>query len=115
MSNKFQVGDFWRTRDGRKARIICVDATKDYPIVALIINVSNENEAVMTYTRFGCSFTYSSTPYDLIEPWTEPRSRMLAFFNIASGKLSLHKSPISLNPDYWSRAPWLDEPEGEGK
>ena len=37
MSNTFKVGDVTTTRDGSKARIICVDRmSKDYPVIALI-------------------------------------------------------------------------------
>ena len=37
MSNTFKVGDITTTRDGHKARIICVDrVSKDYPVIALI-------------------------------------------------------------------------------
>lgn len=39
MSNTFKVGDVTTTRNGRKARIICVNrAVEDYPVIALIMD-----------------------------------------------------------------------------
>ena len=40
------------TRDGRNAKIICIDAKGDYPIIALIENVQN-NEMPFSYTKDG--------------------------------------------------------------
>lgn len=40
------------TRDGRNARIIYIDAKGDYPIVALIENIQN-NEMPFSYTKDG--------------------------------------------------------------
>ena len=33
---KFKVGQVVKTRDGRDARVICVDKVGDYPMIALI-------------------------------------------------------------------------------
>lgn len=35
-SAKFSVGDVMRTRDGRSARVVCVDADEPTPVVALV-------------------------------------------------------------------------------
>ena len=40
------------TRDGRNARIIYIDAKGDYPIIALIENIQN-NEMPFSYTKDG--------------------------------------------------------------
>ena len=43
MSNTFKVGDVTTTREGKPARIICVDRmSKDYPVVALIMDGGGE-------------------------------------------------------------------------
>ena len=49
MSNTFKVGDVTTTRDGRPARIICVDRiSKDYPVIALIRDGGGEGLTVHT-------------------------------------------------------------------
>ena len=53
MSNTFKVGDVTTTRDGRKARIICVDrVSKDYPVIALIVSEAG-TETVTSHTPNG--------------------------------------------------------------
>ena len=52
MSNTFKVGDVTTTRDGLKARIICVDrVSKDYPVIALIMD--GVGEATTAHTADG--------------------------------------------------------------
>lgn len=46
------------TRDGRIARIICTDAKRDFPLIALIKN--DDSELLVSYTLRG-------TPYELCE------------------------------------------------
>ena len=41
------------TRDGRKARIICIDAESNYPIVALIKSTDGSDEYPLRYTVKG--------------------------------------------------------------
>lgn len=50
--SKFEVGRVYKTRDGRDARVICVDsAVPKYPIIALMKD--GELEAVSSHTRDG--------------------------------------------------------------
>lgn len=41
------------TRDGRKARIICIDAKNNYPIVALVETQTNDEEHIFSFTKYG--------------------------------------------------------------
>ena len=41
------------TRDGRKARIICIDAESNYPIIALIKSTNGSDEYPLRYTVKG--------------------------------------------------------------
>ena len=50
------------TRDGRNARILCVDAKGDYPVVALI-PVDDKCDGPEMYTKDGCNYDHS--PLDL--------------------------------------------------
>lgn len=61
---KIQMNKQYRTRDGQKVRILCVDRySKDYPVVGLIGNVTTAN-----YTETGKYFTSGiDCAHDLIE------------------------------------------------
>ena len=53
------------TKDGRNARILCVDAKGDYPVVALIPDGEGEykRDHPEMYTEDGCNYDHS--PLDL--------------------------------------------------
>ena len=55
------------TRDGRNARIVCVDAQGDYPVVALITEVEGEykHESPEMYTEDGLNYYGQQTSIDL--------------------------------------------------
>lgn len=54
------------TRDGRKARIICTDRKDlDFPIIALIENISGKGEKTYSYTKEGWNCNYCSNNLDL--------------------------------------------------
>ena len=54
------------TRDGRKARIICTDRKDlDFPIIALIENISGGGEKVYSYTKEGWNYSYCSDNLEL--------------------------------------------------
>lgn len=64
----FTVGMKCKTRDGRDAMVICVDANHGgFPVVALVRNNDN-SENVRTYSRQGNAEPYCELPYDLIPP-----------------------------------------------
>ena len=54
------------TRDGRKARIICTDRRDlNFPIIALIENISGGGEKACSYTKDGRHYTDCSDIFDL--------------------------------------------------
>lgn len=65
------IPGYYKTRDGRKARVLCVDAPGNYPCVGYI--VENGNVATVSWLADG-SFRYYDG-LDLIEPWTEPKPK----------------------------------------
>ena len=54
------------TRDGREARIICTDRRDlNFPIIALIENISGGGEKACSYTKDGRHYTDCSDIFDL--------------------------------------------------
>ena len=54
------------TRDGREARIICTDRRDlNFPIIALIENISGGGEKVCSYTKDGRHYTDCPDIFDL--------------------------------------------------
>ena len=54
------------TRDGRNARIICTDRKDlDFPIIALIENISEGGEKACSYTKDGRHYTDCPDIFDL--------------------------------------------------
>ena len=55
------------TKDGRDARILCVDAKGDYPVVALIADGEGEykRDHPEMYTEDGCSYSGRMSFFDL--------------------------------------------------
>ena len=63
MTKKIEIGKQYRTRSGHNVRILCVDRFGDYPVVALIDNIS-----LLAFTKTGQYHkSEQSTEYDLIE------------------------------------------------
>lgn len=65
---KIEVGKFYRTRDGQKRRVICVDSPRKYlPVVAL-----DEFGFLCAYTASGIYLSSKTEScLDLISPWIE--------------------------------------------
>lgn len=63
---KPEVGKTYLTRDGRKARCICVDRRSDqFPVICLVD--AKDSEAIETYTAGGCFHSDTSrTRHDLV-------------------------------------------------
>ena len=53
------------TRDGRNVRIICTDAMRNLPIVALVFNKEQEEEIVVTFQKDGKYIYKEEQPLDL--------------------------------------------------
>lgn len=76
---KIELNKFYRTRDGRKARVICVDSKSDYPIIALIER-DDLNERSAEFSSEGNIFRDNSeSRLDLVSEWTEPKKQRRVF------------------------------------
>lgn len=54
------------TRAGRNARIVCVDAKGDFPVIALVEKSNGAAERPVAYTKDGSNFLLSEeNPFDL--------------------------------------------------
>ena len=67
---KFKVGMQVRTRDGRDARIICVDAKASEPIIALVRNHTGRDNTYHYYDN-GKYFSGEKHDLDLMPPEPE--------------------------------------------
>ena len=115
---KIEVGKFYKTRDGRKARIYALDGLGRYHVHGAILKGDRwvvetwANTGVETWANTGeyyCSVVSSGS--DLISEWKEPKPRFLAWVG-ATGWLYFTSNEPAPG---WTRAPWLDEPEDSGK
>lgn len=67
---KIELNKIYRTRNGRKARIVCIDAKGNFPIVALVEDF--DSEYAHLFTRDG--FYYRSSEFstlDLVSEWID--------------------------------------------
>jgi len=70
----FEVGKYYRTRSGFRARVVCTDKAGKYPLVVLVADETfqkKSEELVLTYRADGAYPNHTS--YDLMEEWQEPR------------------------------------------
>ncbi len=124
---KLEAGKFYRTRDGRKARIYAVDGAGQYPAHGAILCDSVWFMSI--WTAYGSSdFRGNGTVgdvCDLVSEWTEPKPRLLAYrvkrftdtlcgkYRVGSTWLFPESGPESIREpsDIWERVPHLDSPE----
>ena len=66
---KIELGKTYKTRDGLKARVICVDRKFDDPVVALFF--MGDYESIGTFRADG-RYCSEESGTDLIEEWREP-------------------------------------------
>jgi len=66
MGNKITMEGKYQTRDGKPARVICLDA-KDYhyPVIALVPDSEGRDE-IITYTADGCVYSEREHISDLV-------------------------------------------------
>jgi len=93
-----EVGKFYKTRDGRKARIYAVDGVKDFPIHGAVY--TGNDEWCGTIWRFGGrSRELVDSSMDLISEWVEPRSGSF-WVNVYDIEQT---SPAHISPAYLSK------------
>jgi hypothetical protein len=75
MPHEIKVGDVYKTKNGRTARIIATDKEgNDYPIVALVKDKNGDHETILAYTRDGqlaCMHCDHSADLVLPEPYED--------------------------------------------
>lgn len=77
---KIELGKCYRTRDGRKARVICVDRKGPTPVIALV----DDGWIELSYAFHQCGdFIHSlggGHSYDLVSEWIDypPKGHMIA-------------------------------------
>ena len=76
------------TRDGRNARIICTDRKDlDFPIIALIENISGKGEKAYSYTKEGWNYDYCSDNLELFFAPEKHEGWINVYRGLESGKL----------------------------
>ena len=100
---KIEVGKTYKTRDGRKARVICVDRLGPHDtVVALVRGSAYEN--VICYPPEGFYDSTEESPEDLVEEWREPLE--------VWGLVSPHGFAVHLGASRRSAECWLQNYPG---
>ena len=60
---------YWKTRDGRKARVLCVDAQGRYPCVGYV--EYKDCVSPESWTEEGANVNAAQTRGDLVSPWID--------------------------------------------
>lgn len=118
---KIEVGKFYKTRDGRKARIYAVDGGTIYlgniphPYHGAVYHPNN-GWIANTWNEKGRGITGRDSDtheVDLIAEWRDPEPRRLAWIDKKIGGVHFGLPHFKFVEEGWERAPWLDEPEGK--
>lgn len=117
MDRIFEVGKTYKTRDGRDARVICIDRNCDYPIV-ILLKTSNTHEAIMSLTSNGYRYRDSDkgyilgAPEDLMTPNPKTKKvKLLAYFYDKKDQIEelRYFSDNGVPSNSWKRVPSKDE------
>lgn len=111
---KIEVGKFYKTRDGMKARIYSLDGEGEYPIHGALL-IYDKGWHIISWLESGRQFQNSSDRSDLVSEWVEPpkKKRREAWSKTSPCGLSgivFIEEGMPLEGE-WERVPWLDEPE----
>lgn len=68
---KIEPNKFYRTRDGRKARVLCTDAPSSWPVVGYIEGPSGTGLSTHTWSQDGAFFSNATREADLIAEWID--------------------------------------------
>ncbi len=101
---KIEAGKYYKTRDGRKARVYVTDAeNRDFPVHGFL-----SGEQLM-WTLEG-TFYVSLDPSvrDLVSEWVEPKPRLLAYGDSGIVRVIPETDTPGIS---WYRLPHLDEPK----
>lgn len=112
---KIEAGKFYRTRDGRKARVYAVDGT---------LGTSSEIHGAVFHggawgaRQWSKSGSYNNTierELDIVSEWAEPAPKLIAWVPVLTSLCNGYCVVRFSSADYagepgWRRAPWMDEP-----
>lgn len=115
---KIEVGKFYKTRDGHKVRISANDGVLSDAIHGAVLNYS----CWISCNWRGGGKSSDGIENDIVSEWTEPKPKLKAWvcgIGIGAyepGDVSFTVAPhdkldSQIRDGYWTRAPWLDEPE----
>lgn len=68
---KIEAGKFYKTRDGKKARIYATDGGECYPVHGAIL-VCNKEWCTKSWKADGREWFWSQTIDDIVSPWIDP-------------------------------------------
>jgi hypothetical protein len=71
---KFEVGKFYRTRDGSQVRVVCTNADSEYPIIGLVKDENGE-EVIETFTSCGSYDPFLGSCMDLVSECPVPLTK----------------------------------------
>ena len=111
---KIEVGKFYKTRDGKKARIYATDGSGKHSIHGAVFfdnSWLSHRWTSYTWTDEGIYRNGDTDGLDLVSEWEEPKPKFKAWIHRTKGSICFHT--YGECPDFefaWMRAPWLDEP-----
>ncbi len=102
-----KLNHLYRTRDGRKARVVCVDRKGEQPIVALLKDGSTD-DCCRLFTAEGKYWPYSEKeqPEDLLSPWVDKPEVGEGFRLLEGDELPLASDEIWWKGYHWSNHSW---------
>jgi hypothetical protein len=84
---------YYRTRDGRKARVLCTDAPGRYPVIGYV----EEGSSILceAWSASGEMVVGAKVGGDLLAPWTQPKTVTVTpwAFMLGDGSIFLGQAP----------------------
>lgn len=77
---KIESGKFYKTRDGRRVRVVSMDGNPENEVIGLL----DENDGPLSWALSGAYFSNRTHAYDLISEWpaeTPKRKRRVIYVN----------------------------------
>ena len=108
---KIEVGKFYKTRCGMKARIYAIDggAVKNN-IHGATFDSEYASWDQCSWGPNGRHLLSGKHELDLVSEWEDPKLRLKAYINYMDGSVFFLEGRANSLPEDCSRAPWLDEP-----
>ena len=106
----FEINKFYKTKGGRKVRIICIDGPGVYPIAGYITEPDDESLQCWTIEGNFSRDSIIGNLLDLSEEWTEPKKKIKKWLWVdSSGILSSEFFGESIPPLFgWIKLLWSE-------